>query len=34
MQADKNEYRGILASLEGVTGKKAVNTDEESNKKK
>jgi hypothetical protein len=32
IQADKNEYRGILASLEGVTGKKAVNTDV-SNKK-
>lgn len=27
MQCDKNEYRGILAGLEGVTGKKAVNTD-------
>jgi hypothetical protein len=26
-QADKNEYRGILAGLEGVTGKKAVNSD-------
>ncbi len=26
-QADKNEYRGILAALEGVTGKKAVNSD-------
>ena len=26
-QADKNEYRGILAGLEGVTGKKSVNTD-------
>src|SRR5260370_35081909 len=27
MQCDKNEYRGILAALEGVTGKKAVNSD-------
>ena len=27
MQCDKNEYRGILTGLEGVTGKKAVNTD-------
>lgn len=27
MQCDKNEYRGILAGLEGVTGKKAVDTD-------
>jgi hypothetical protein len=26
-QADKNEYRGLLAGLEGVTGKKAVNSD-------
>jgi hypothetical protein len=26
-QADKSEYRGILAGLEGVTGKKAVDTD-------
>jgi hypothetical protein len=26
-QADKNEYRGILAGIEGITGKKAVNTD-------
>ena len=26
-QADKNEYRGVLAGLEGVTGKKAVNSD-------
>jgi|SRR5579871_759044 len=25
-QADKNEYRGILAGLEGVTGKKAINS--------
>lgn len=27
MQCDKNEYRGILAALEGVTGKTAVNSD-------
>jgi hypothetical protein len=27
VQADKNEYRGILMALEGVTGKKAVDTD-------
>lgn len=27
IQCDKNEYRGILAALEGVTGKKAVNSD-------
>lgn len=27
MQCDKNEYRGILAGLEGITGKKAVDTD-------
>ena len=26
IQCDKNEYRGILAALEGVTGKKAVNS--------
>ena len=26
-QADKNEYRGVIEALEGVTGKKAVNTD-------
>ena len=26
-QADKNDYRGLLAGLEGITGKKAVNTD-------
>lgn len=26
MQCDKNEYRGILAGLEGVTGKKAVDS--------
>jgi hypothetical protein len=27
MQCDKNEYRGVLAGLEGVTGKKAVDSD-------
>jgi hypothetical protein len=27
MQCDKNEYRGILAALEGMSGKKAVNSD-------
>lgn len=27
MQCDKNDYRGILAGLEGVTGKKAIDTD-------
>ena len=27
MQCDKNEYRGILTALEGVSGKKAVNSD-------
>jgi hypothetical protein len=27
MQCDKNEYRGILAALEGITGKKTVDTD-------
>lgn len=26
-QADKDDYRGILKGLEGVTGKKSVNTD-------
>jgi hypothetical protein len=26
-QADKNDYRGVLAGLEGITGKKAVNSD-------
>jgi hypothetical protein len=26
-QADKNDYRGILAGLEGVTGKKAIDSD-------
>jgi hypothetical protein len=27
MQCDKSEYRGILAGLEGISGKKAVNSD-------
>jgi hypothetical protein len=27
MQCDKNDYRGVIAGLEGVTGKKAVNSD-------
>jgi hypothetical protein len=27
MQCDKNDYRGILSGLEGITGKKAVNSD-------
>lgn len=27
MQCDKNEYRGILTGLEGITGKKATNSD-------
>ena len=27
MQCDKNEYRGVLAGLEGVTGKKAVDSE-------
>ena len=27
MQCDKNDYRGILAGLEGVSGKKAVNSE-------
>lgn len=27
VQADKNDYRGLLAALEGLTGKKAVDTD-------
>lgn len=26
-QADKSNYRGVLVGLEGITGKKAVNTD-------
>lgn len=27
IQADKDDYRGILAGLEGISGKKAVNSD-------
>jgi hypothetical protein len=27
MQCDKNDYRGVLAGLKGVTGEKAVNSD-------
>ena len=27
IQCDKNDYRGVLAALDGVTGKKAVNSD-------
>jgi hypothetical protein len=27
MQCDKNDYRGILVGLEGVTGKKAADSD-------
>ena len=27
MQCDKNDYRGILAALEGVSGKKAINSE-------
>jgi hypothetical protein len=27
MQCDKNDYRGILLGLEGVTGKKAADSD-------
>jgi CxxC motif-containing protein (DUF1111 family) len=27
MQCDKNDYRGVLAGLQGVTGKKAVNSE-------
>jgi hypothetical protein len=27
MQCDKNDYRGVLAGLEGLTGKKAVNSE-------
>jgi hypothetical protein len=27
LQADKDEYRGLLTALEGITGKKAVDTD-------
>jgi hypothetical protein len=27
MQCDKNDYRGVLAGMEGISGKKAVNSD-------
>ncbi len=27
IQADKNDYRGLLTGLEGISGKKAVNSD-------
>ena len=27
MQCNKNDYRGVIAGLEGATGKKAVNSD-------
>ena len=27
VQCDKNEYRGILSALEGISGKKAINSD-------
>jgi len=27
MQCDKNDYRGQLTGLEGITGKKAVDSD-------
>jgi hypothetical protein len=27
IQCDKNDYRGVLAGLEGVTGKKAIDSD-------
>lgn len=27
LQCDKNDYRGVLAALEGVTGKKAVDSE-------
>ncbi len=27
MQCDKNDYRGVLAALEGITGKKAVDSE-------
>lgn len=33
LQIDKNEYRGVLTALEGVTGKKAVDSDEDAKKK-
>jgi hypothetical protein len=27
MQCDKSDYRGILAGLEGITGKRAINSE-------
>jgi hypothetical protein len=33
LQADKNEFRGLLVALEGVSGKKAIDTDEDAKKK-
>jgi hypothetical protein len=27
VQCDKNDYRGVLAGLEGITGKNAVDSD-------
>jgi hypothetical protein len=27
MRCDKNNYRGVVAGLEGITGKKAVNSE-------
>ena len=33
LQADKNEYRGLLAALEGVTGMKAIDTDQDAKNK-
>ena len=27
MQCDKNDYRGLLAALEGLTGKKAIDSE-------
>jgi CxxC motif-containing protein (DUF1111 family) len=27
VQCDKNDYRGVLAAMEGISGKKAVNSD-------
>jgi hypothetical protein len=29
VQADKNEFRGILMALEGITGRRAVGSDDE-----
>ena len=33
IQADKNEYRGLITALEGVTGKKAIDSDEDAKNK-